>query len=219
MRIEIETNDISKQEALAIIAFLQTLIGEVQTSLTSGVVPVPSLDPALVHATERPSLAPAPSVSEEEPEGGEPADGVDSEGLPWDERIHAGSKTTVKDGTWKLKRGVSDDLVSQIKAELRQGDSAPAFVPPAPVADAAPVPPPPVAPAAPPPPAPAPVQAEPTFFGLMQAVNAAAASDPTANTRFAEAVKEAGLPSPVALNRPDNAHLIPVIAQSIGIAL
>lgn len=45
---------------------------------------------------------------------------VDSEGLPWDGRIHSSSKEKlVKDSTWKLKRGVDKTLVEQVKAELR----------------------------------------------------------------------------------------------------
>lgn len=45
---------------------------------------------------------------------------VDSEGLPWDGRIHSSSKEKlVKDSTWKLKRGVDKALVEQVKAELR----------------------------------------------------------------------------------------------------
>jgi hypothetical protein len=34
------------------------------------------------------------------------APAVDSAGNPWDARIHASSKATVSDGTWRMKRGV-----------------------------------------------------------------------------------------------------------------
>ena len=45
---------------------------------------------------------------------------VDSEGLPWDARIHAASKKTLaRGGTWKLKRGIDDALVESVKTELR----------------------------------------------------------------------------------------------------
>jgi hypothetical protein len=44
---------------------------------------------------------------------------VDSEGIPWDSRIHASSKAKVKDGTFKIKRGVSDAEANTIKAELK----------------------------------------------------------------------------------------------------
>ena len=43
---------------------------------------------------------------------------VDSDGMPWDERIHAPSKGTIKDGTWRAKKGVSDELKAQVIAEL-----------------------------------------------------------------------------------------------------
>lgn len=43
--------------------------------------------------------------------------GVDSAGNPWDERIHASSRATVADGTWRMKRGASDELVAQVRAE------------------------------------------------------------------------------------------------------
>lgn len=43
--------------------------------------------------------------------------GVDSEGYPWDERIHASSRNTVADGTWRKKRGVDDALVASVRAE------------------------------------------------------------------------------------------------------
>lgn len=42
----------------------------------------------------------------------------DSAGMPWDERIHASSRATVADGTWRKKRGVSDELVAEVEAEL-----------------------------------------------------------------------------------------------------
>lgn len=47
----------------------------------------------------------------------EPEFGLDSAGMPWDERIHASSRATVADGTWKLKRGVDPELVAQVRGE------------------------------------------------------------------------------------------------------
>ncbi len=44
---------------------------------------------------------------------------LDLDGLPWDERIHASTKTTIKNGTWKRKRGISEDLYNSVVAELR----------------------------------------------------------------------------------------------------
>ena len=46
---------------------------------------------------------------------------VDSEGLPWDGRIHSSNKKKLaKDDTWQLRRGIDADIVEQVKAELRQ---------------------------------------------------------------------------------------------------
>jgi hypothetical protein len=44
---------------------------------------------------------------------------LDSEGLPWDRRIHASTKTfRQSDGTWKLIRGVDEAQVKRVKGEL-----------------------------------------------------------------------------------------------------
>jgi hypothetical protein len=45
---------------------------------------------------------------------------LDANDLPWDERIHASSKTKDVKGNWKYKRGVDRDvLVPEVEAELR----------------------------------------------------------------------------------------------------
>lgn len=44
---------------------------------------------------------------------------VDVTGLPWDERIHSGGKTKTDKGVWRTKKGVSDELVASVTAELR----------------------------------------------------------------------------------------------------
>ena len=63
-----------------------------------------------------------------------PGEGVelDKNGIPWDERIHAGTKRKNADGTWSLKKGVDKDLAAQIIAEYQ------AAAPAAPSAPAAP---------------------------------------------------------------------------------
>lgn len=77
-----------------------------------------------------PPLAVPPAPSVQEPESiimtsttMETASDVvlDSRGLPWDGRIHASTKTRLaKDDSWKLKRGLELEYVTQIEAELRQ---------------------------------------------------------------------------------------------------
>ena len=45
---------------------------------------------------------------------------VDKNGLPWDERIHAGTKTQNADGSWRQRRGLDNpDYVASIENELR----------------------------------------------------------------------------------------------------
>jgi len=46
----------------------------------------------------------------------------DTDGLPWDERIHAATKTTTQDGRWKKKRGVDAELVMAVESELRNSE-------------------------------------------------------------------------------------------------
>ncbi|MGL5284215.1 MAG: hypothetical protein ACRC8W_21135, partial [Plesiomonas shigelloides] len=64
---------------------------------------------------------------------------IDSEGLPWDERIHAGSKTRNQDGTWKARKKRQDmtaeewsDYVTGVKAELKELMNVPVVTPPVP---------------------------------------------------------------------------------------
>lgn len=64
---------------------------------------------------------------------------LDSRGFPWDERIHAATKTKTQDGVWKRKRGVDEALVKQVEG----GEVTPSFfpaaqVPPPPAQDVAP---------------------------------------------------------------------------------
>lgn len=90
----------------------------------------------------------------------------DSAGIPWDERIHAGTKGRNQDGTWKRRRNTSDVFYSTVMAELaqRSAGQAPTTAPTPPAPPAPPASPAPVGivdqgpvhiPAAPPAPAPA----------------------------------------------------------------
>jgi hypothetical protein len=44
--------------------------------------------------------------------------GVDSRGLPWDERIHSVTQAKKNDGSWRYKRGVEDSQIQTVEAEL-----------------------------------------------------------------------------------------------------
>lgn len=82
------------------------------------------------------TVVPAPPVAT-----GAPDVDLDANGFPWDERIHAGSKTKDVKGFWKYKRGVDRDvLVPQVEAELKESmgaipepETGAVNVPPAPV--------------------------------------------------------------------------------------
>lgn len=78
-----------------------------------------------------PSVPPVPPSSMPVPAPAE----LDVDGLPWDARLHAGTKTKNQDGRWKGKRGVSEADKGAIVASLRLLYPAPAVAaPPAPVA-------------------------------------------------------------------------------------
>jgi hypothetical protein len=51
---------------------------------------------------------------------------LDSTGLPWDGRIHAGTKSKVASGAWMKRRGVEASEVSRIEAQLRAAMAIPA---------------------------------------------------------------------------------------------
>lgn len=53
----------------------------------------------------------------------------DARGFPWDERIHAQSKRLNKDGTWKKKKGVSDEETARVEAELQNKIAAASALP------------------------------------------------------------------------------------------
>lgn len=101
------------------------------------------------HSTEKVQLVvgehtPAPSVipqSTPEPQDDEPTNdappATDKNGLPWDERIHAGTKALNGDGTWKKRRGVDDATVAAVTAELTGATPEPT---PAPQPDPTPAP-------------------------------------------------------------------------------
>lgn len=94
--------------------------------------------------TPAPTVVPVPQP---EPQDDEPTNdappATDKNGLPWDERIHAGTKALNGDGTWKKRRGVDDATVAAVTAELTGAAPAPTPTPqpePTPAPTPAPVP-------------------------------------------------------------------------------
>lgn len=95
---------------------IQRVVGEV---VSETVVPVPQPEP-----------------QDDEPTNDAPP-ATDKNGLPWDERIHAGTKALNGDGTWKKRRGVDDATVAAVTAELTGEAPVPT---PAPQPETAPAP-------------------------------------------------------------------------------
>lgn len=146
---------------------------------------------------------------------------LDVNGLPWDKRIHASTRTKVAAGTWKYARGVDGDYIKTVERELRAVQDIPvpaAATPPftpvtpsleaqeaatydqdsAPAASALIVPLPPV------PAAPAPIAVPMTFAQLMQHISPMLVSGKLTQSMLQDVVGACGLPHLAALGaRPD----------------
>lgn len=70
---------------------------------------------------------------------------VDAAGFPWDERIHSGAKSKTAANNWRYRKGVGQDTITAVEAELRARSAAGNPTPP--VAPVAPVTPPSLPPA------------------------------------------------------------------------
>lgn len=79
----------------------------------------------VIPETATPSPVPQPEPQDDEPTNDAPP-ATDKNGLPWDERIHAGTKALNGDGTWKKRRGVDDATVATVTAELTGAAPTPA---------------------------------------------------------------------------------------------
>jgi len=84
----------------------------------------------------QPLTAPPPPVPNNDSQGSiaapqsqNPAE-VDKKGMRWDARIHSSSKAKIADGTWKYRRGVTDEEIKRVEGELT-GTIAPPPPPPA----------------------------------------------------------------------------------------
>jgi hypothetical protein len=182
-------------------------------------VPVVPTAPAAPASVAGPASVTAPPAIA----GGPPA-GVelDSQGLPWDARIHGSTRARNADGTWRQRRGLNDpDLKKRVEAELRATLALPA----APMPPVAPVAKPweteqylagtvatPAAPAMPKPPA-ATLPAPATFGEFMGAVSNLVKDGQVTSEFVTRKLQDLGLPSVMALaNRPD---LLPTVWQAL----
>lgn len=186
--------------------------------------PVSAPTPPTAAAPSAPTTAPAATAPSAPAVPTSPADVArDKTGLPWDARIHASTKTTNADGSWRSKRDLDKDFKAKIEAELRAVPGAPVaatapesgkdwLVPTAAVAalavatPAAPVP-----PAAPLPPA---APAGVTFPALMARLAPKFATDPaTMSGHMIAALATVGLTSPGQLGAAP--HLVQAVSDKI----
>lgn len=140
---------------------------------------------------------------------------LDSEGLPWDNRIHSGAKTFLaKGGGWKKKRGIDPVIVEKVEAELRLVMAQPETRLTEPTVETAPPAPAPTAvsdgtESTPPPPATA---GKITTFPELMAAITASGLDQAIVKGACEAVGVTAFPLLAA--RPD---LIPAVAERLGL--
>lgn len=84
------------------------------------------------YQSNTPGASPQLAVVPKAEEKSEPP-AVDARGFAWDSRIHASSKALNKDGTWRTRRGVTDDQVRELQAQTGKPTSEPApYIPPVP---------------------------------------------------------------------------------------
>lgn len=150
---------------------------------------------------------------------------LDSAGMPWDERIHSGSKSVNADGTWRYKRGGDLAERERIEAELKgarieeakeeiagiqggSGDFNADDIPPPPVEDE--VPPPPAEEDVPPPPV-EPVVEEVNSGMVFRAITAGQKGSLTQEAIMAS-LQAVGLTSTIDILKADQSVLVPLLA-------
>lgn len=182
------------------------------------VMPVTSSTPAPIAPVPPAPPAPVPTAHAAP---GSPAAGVelDTKGLPWDARIHAGSRAKIADGTWRAKRDLDPTIKASVEAELRQLMGAPSTTSLAQSAAPAPAAPP-VAGAAPSAPAAlnaAQPDARAQFVALVGRASAAIQAQKVTQAEITQCCAEAGVPAlPLLANRLD---LVPRVAANIDALL
>ena len=102
------------------------------------VAPTAAFAPGPVKMVTAPPVA---NVAPVPPAPQAPGIEVDAQGMPWDNRIHSGSRAKVADGSWRQKRNLDPNLLAQVEGELRATMGLPAQEPvsapaPAPVSPA-----------------------------------------------------------------------------------
>lgn len=179
------------------------------TAVTALPIPAPAaVNPAMPGFVPPMPANPTGGDDESDDESGPmnvAAPALDSEGLPWDERIHAGTKALTDAGAWRKRRGVPKEVIAAVEAELRalgHGAAVPPAPAPVPMPAPMPIPPMPVAAADPvqPMPSPMPMPAMPVAPAPLPAAAPIPAHDPAATAYPAPVAAVA--PSPLAAVAP-----------------
>lgn len=131
MQITLNTAESSTDELTALIALLASLGGRLPNNATV-TNKVEIRGPASVQTVPLAIIESEDDESGNFPSVEDAGRAVDSKGTPWDARIHSESKATVADGSWRKRRGVSDELFNEVMAELHAGNDD---APPPPPAD------------------------------------------------------------------------------------
>lgn len=224
--LSITLNDLecmSEQRRKALALFI---LDDLATNLELGGDPEHATIPSFSEHVENEEAGETPSPESAFGNAASPApadnERLDKSGLPWDERIHASTRTKNADGQWKRKRGIDEATVTQVEAELRQLMAIPSPAPltvtevpqPAPSQEtpAASAPGPVLVPA-PPAPAPAANPAQSDFIALVQRCTQLVATGKLKQEELTAAVNGVGVPAlPMLASRPD---LIPQVSAAI----
>jgi hypothetical protein len=127
---------------------------------------------------------------------------TDKNGLPWDARIHASSKTMNADGSWRGRRNTDAHIIASVEAELRALMAIPASVAINSVA-------------VPPPPGPAATVSPTTLAEMMPLLTTAMLAGKLQPTAVGEVLAEMGVAggAPMLAARPD---LVPQVWAALS---
>ena len=162
MEIRINTSESDTDEYTALIALLASLGGRLPATHTDTLRLDVKVDTTEARAKLAALAGDDTDISTGADDGGateDPADdspysspevavavgnsAVDSKGTPWDSRIHSESRATVADGSWRKRRGVSDETFAEVMTELAalimQPDDEDDAPPPPPADDTVPL--------------------------------------------------------------------------------
>lgn len=142
LNISLEIHDANKdaeKRARAVVAMLHNIFGDAVLPTDTAIRVTGTVSSDTLKVVEAAAAAAgvdyAPDGYSEEPDAatafGTPATPApantaerDKDGIPWDERIHASTKTTNKDGTWTRRRNTPDEVFDAVMAELKGANTA-----------------------------------------------------------------------------------------------